>query len=187
MMGTKVSPIYIQLFILIKSKMKTLKKHTIEAICLLVFFIALKANAQTTYFSGSWQIDKTRTNFGGAPEFVLPKALRVGQTKVGLTIDRTMINGQQEEKHYIQQVTFDGKSNQTITPSGNTETDSLSTSTNKTSPVIGISAKLPDGSLILQATESWSTADDGKTLIIDRYVEQQGGMKYDIKGYYNKQ
>lgn len=167
--------------------MKIQTQNVIKLICLIVLMSAFKANAQSTNFSGTWQIDTTRTNFNGAPPYILPHTLKVSQTHAGIIIDRGSINGQGQEKHYNEQIASDGKSSQTTTASGNTEIDSLSWSADKTSLVLGISAKSPDGNPILSATETWTLADNGKTLIIDRHVEQTGGMKYDIKAYYIKQ
>ena len=166
--------------------MKTRSQCIIKSFLLITLFITFKASAQTANFSGNWKIDTTRTNFNGAPIFVLPKALRVSETAAGLIIDRTMIGGQ-EEKHYTEQMTFDGKSSQAITSSGNTETDTLSHSADKTGLIIHMGVKSPDGKLLIIVTENWSLSDNGNTLIDDRQVQQYDGSKYEIKGYYTKQ
>src|ERR1700744_2551305 len=96
-------------------KTKTRRKNSIKLFVLFSLLFAINANAQTADFSGIWHIDTVRTKFNGAPTFVLPVNLKVSQTTAGITINRTNINGQQQEKNYIEQMTFDGKSSQTIT------------------------------------------------------------------------
>jgi hypothetical protein len=175
--------------------MKTLEKHIIKLVCFIALFIAFKVNAQTVNFSGTWQLDKTRTSFktsirnmvGTLPEYVLSRALRIVQTSSSLIIDRTNLTPMLEEKHYIQQISFDGKSSQTLSATGNTEADSLDRKSNKTTLVIGITTTTPTGDPSFNVIETWSLADDGRTLVIDRQVEQHDGTIYEIKGYYNKQ
>jgi hypothetical protein len=167
--------------------MKAKKQFSLFLITFSSIFITADAFSQSINFSGTWEIDKSRTNFNGAPEFVLPKALKVSQTSAGIVIDRTSINARQEEMSYTEQMTFEGKSSRTITASGNTEIDSLSSNSDRSSLVIGINAQSPDGNPILSALETWSLSDDAKTLIVDRQVQQATGMKFEIKGYFSKQ
>lgn len=152
----------------------------------LVGLTSTRAQAQSPDLSGKWQIDKTKTNFGRAPEYVLSHALNVTQTNSGLTVDRTQLNAQGEEKHYTQTLRLDGKSTQTITTNGNMETDSVQAHSSD-SLTLGTSARTPAGAPILNATETWTLEDNGHTLVIDRKVQQSSGMKFGIKGYYDKQ
>jgi len=166
--------------------MKILKKNTIKLFGFISLFLTLKANAQSTNFSGTWHIDTIRTNFNGAPKFVLPHDLKVSQTNAGILIDRGNINGQGEEKHYMEQGSFDGKSSQTTTPSGNIETDSLGWGSDKSNLEIKIDYKKPDGSVLQDADEKWSLSENGKIIIINRQVRLPDGQGYNIIGYYNK-
>lgn len=165
--------------------MKIIQTFFLTALFILGLTTA-RAQAQSPDFSGKWQIDKAKTNFGRAPEYVLSHALNVTQTNSGLTVDRTQLNAKGEEKHYTQTLRFDGKSTQTITSNGNMETDSLQAHSGE-SLTLGTSSRTPAGAPILNAAETWTLEDNGHTLVIDRKVQQSNGMKFGIKGYYDKQ
>jgi len=168
-------------------------KYLLTAILLVSTFLAAsRVKAQSVNFSGKWQIDTTRTSFkmpdgSPIPRFVISQAVAVTQTPAGVMIDRTNLTNDLQEKHYLQQMTFDGKASQTVSVSGNNETDVLAWSPDKSGLIVSITSTSPDNQPVAKITETWILADGGKTLLIDKQVEQTGGFKYEIKGYYQKQ
>lgn len=167
--------------------MNTKNQFLKPLLILFLVFITIGAKAQTTNFSGKWTLDTGKTDFGQAPKFVISHALQVTQTSAGLMVDRTNLTTQGEEKHYMQQMTFDGKPSQTVTITGNNESDVLSWSADKANLVLAMNVTSTDSKPLAKFTETWSLTDGGKTLVIDRQVEQPDGFKYGIKGYYQKQ
>jgi hypothetical protein len=165
-------------------------KHSLHLskVSAILFFLFTTASAfaQQTDFSGTWQINKSKTDFGQAPEWVLPRAFKVDQSGKGLTIDVTMLSQALEEKHYTEKVAFDGTTSTTTTTSGNTERDSLTWDANKTGLTLMRHIENPSGALIFNDTEQWSLTDDSKTLLIDRQVKQGDGAAYGFKIYYDK-
>jgi|ERR1700722_2261506 len=135
---------------------------------------------QKTNFSGAWAIDTTKTAYGDAPQWVIPFSIIVEQQSDRLSLTRINRNENQEtQSPVIETLLFDG------TPFNRTP---------QSVPVVTTSLSWTDDhSFILTrqgtvtATETWSLADDGKTLVIDRHVKQGDNLEYEIKCHYTKQ
>ncbi len=140
------------------------------------------AFAQKTNFSGTWNLDKTRTDFGEAPEYVLTKTYKVEQlgskiylTTIGLTDDL------KERSPGTDTLNFNGTVSQRHTISGKLLNTALQWKAND-SLVITVERK-PD----FTNTETWTLEDGGKTLIVEKFIAQGNGVNATIKGYYTKQ
>ena len=149
---------------------------------ILAFLIctSMSAFAQKTNFSGSWQLDTAKTVFGEAPKTIIPEKITVDQQSDKLLLGRINVNEQQQEQPAVAEtLLFDGTPFQRTT--GDSQVSTMLHWPSDTSFVL-----TRDG--ILKATETWTLADNGKTLVIDRSVEQKSnGFKYTIKCYYNRQ
>jgi hypothetical protein len=159
------------------------------ALTIIVFSLSasLKVNGQQLNFTGQWQLNKSRTDFGQAPEYVLSRALKVTQDAKGLSVDRTNLTTSGEEKHYAQQFSSDGKSTQTITVAGNMETDSLVVGAADSVLTLGMSFMSATNVPVATGVETWTLEDSGNALVIDRKMTNPDGKGYEIKGYYDKQ
>jgi len=160
-------------------------KQLAVATSLLLF--SIPAFCQQTNFTGNWQLNKSKTDFKQTPEWALPRALKVMQSKKALMVDRTMLTNTLAEKHYSENILFDGASSVTTTAMGNKETDSLTRSSDKTHLMLKILIVNPSGQPLTNSIEEWSLVDGGKTLLVDRQVEQGDGSKYELKAYFDKQ
>jgi hypothetical protein len=150
-----------------------------NALTLLIFcFVTIAATAQTN-FSGTWKIDKQKIDFGGTPGYVLPVSIQVTQKSTQVSIRRESVDAQGNASNYTEN--FEGTDTMSTTlPSGIFRKAELSWTSIKNSFVIHSVSNS-------KITETWTLADNGQTLIIDRDVEQENGLKYTIKGYYTKQ
>ena len=141
---------------------------------------SLSAFAQKTNFSGTWQLDTLKTAFGEAPRSIIPKIIKIDQQAAQLVLTRISLNDQmQEQPAMMETLALDGTPFQK-TPAA--------------TPVTTTLHWLDDSTLMLtrngtlNATETWTLEDGGKTLFIDRSVEQKSnGYKYTIKCYYTRQ
>src|ERR1700733_11884929 len=77
---------------------------------LFIFFISLNAVAQQkTDFSGNWLINKDKTNFGSAPEWIVPKSIKTDQQAGKIVIAKVSLNAQSEEQPaVVSTLAFDG-------------------------------------------------------------------------------
>jgi len=140
---------------------------------------------QRTDFSGSWTINKTKIQFGEAPEWVLPKGFTVVQNKNTISIERILLDEQMKEYPFTEVLNYNGADSVNTTSLGTKKTTSLKWNGDGNTFVLtsrSVKANyLPGNSTV----ETWSLEDD-HTLVIDRHVEQADGSKYDIKAYYEK-
>jgi hypothetical protein len=155
-------------------------------LCLFLISLANLAMAQKVNFSGSYWINKQKTEFGQAPQSVLPVKLEIKQEKAQITIKRTTVNDQQQESGYTETLSFTGADNEVKLPSGSTRKASLKWQDDQHF-ILKSQAVTSDSNPGLAATENWSLTDNGKTLVIDRSVQQPNGLNYTIKAYYDSQ
>jgi len=141
--------------------------------------VSFSAFAQKTNFSGTWKLNKEKTEFGEAPIWIVPQSLTVTQQSDHLVLTRTSLNDQNKEQEPISEtLTFNGKPFER-TATGKTITTTVQWTNNQSFNLER------DGTT--KATETWMLADSGKTLVIDRAVVQiSNGYKYSIKCYYDK-
>jgi len=151
-----------------------------EIIVSLLLFSSMGAFAQKTNFSGNWVINKSKIEFGQAPEWVLPKSLKVEQQSERIVVSRTNIDQQlAEQSPIVDTLSFNGNPFQRAQSSGPIVTSTMHW--------------LNDQSLTLTrkgsstTIETWTLDDSGKTLVVNRSVEQSDGLKYTLKAFYDKQ
>jgi hypothetical protein len=143
---------------------------------------SVTAFAQKINFSGSWLINKTRTDFIGsrAAEWVVPKTLKIDQQADKLILIRMSIDNQLQDLPPVSEtLAFDGTAFQRTQASGLAVTTSLHWLDNTSFTLTRKGTN--------ETEETWTLEDNGKTLVVDRNVEQADGSKYEIKCYYDKQ
>ncbi|WP_316738380.1 hypothetical protein [Pedobacter aquatilis] len=153
-------------------------------LAVLFILVSAVASAQTVNFSGNYAIDLNKTVFGDAPHGVLPATINVKQEKAQTTIVRqdkdAKILGTEELK-------FDGSILNRTLPDGVKATSALKWAADKKTFNVDKKAFDGEGQVSNSVKETFSLEDGGKTLILFRDVAQSNGMKYTIKGIYNKQ
>jgi len=150
-----------------------------KLIFILLVCSAISVLAQKANFSGTWLLNKTKTNFGTAPEWVLPKTVKVDQQADKLTITRINLDQQLKEQAPIAEIlTFDGKPLQRTLDNGATVTTTVHWQNDQSFNLSRRSTQIIE--------EAWTLQDNGKTLVIDHSVEQANGVKFTIKCYYDK-
>ncbi len=154
------------------------KKSIIIIVALLIYSIG--SFSQKINFAGNWVINKSKTDFGNAPEFVLEKTIKVEQRNDKMDIARIRLDHQLNElPPMIQTLAFDGTSFTGPQPTGPDVTSEMHWQ-NDQSLIINLKGAST-------AVETWTLDDGGKTLIINRSVQQSNGMKYSIKAVFDKQ
>ena len=155
----------------------------------IVLLFSLKASAQRISYSGNWRINKEKINWTvignfKVPEWTLPKGFVINQNASEIMFERIMLNGDLSEFKYTEILKYDGTSSEIITPNGTNRKSFLEWNSDKNTFIIS-----SRGTVDKETTniiENWSIEDEGKTLVINRHVEQSNGWKYDIKAYYDK-
>jgi hypothetical protein len=140
---------------------------------------------QKTDINGTYTINKSKIDFGKAPEWVLPSRFKVVKEGDKLTITRTLVNeaGTETDRTYG----FSGVAPYEYTVNDQKNTVTLVWAADKSGFTLHLQSITAEGKPGQSYTEVWSLSNGGKTLIIDRNVEQANGVKYTIKGYYEKQ
>src|ERR1700740_1018010 len=119
--------------------------------------------AQKSNFSGNWTLDKNKTDFHGAPEWVLPRYLKVEQQADKLTLTRTAVNEDMEEQMPVTEtLSFDSTPSIRKSDSGPEVTTTLKWTNDMSFTLIRKGAQ--------EATEDWWLEDGGKTLVLNRKV-----------------
>jgi hypothetical protein len=150
-----------------RSKMIKSLYSCVFALILLAVFCC-SAKFQKVIFSGIWQVDSLKSNFG---RFVVPVTLKIVQTTDSISIEKTNHRFPGDTLSFTYKLPLDGKtmtntkgaekSSQSIKWSGQAlfETSSFHEDTHNTT---------------YQATETWTLSPDSKTLTIDRVIGNDG-------------
>lgn len=130
--------------------------------------------------NGIYKINTTKTQFGEAPQWSLPLSLKLSDAHGKITIIRHIADQSGSESDRT--LNFGtGTTAAYSSPSGAQNKATLQWTAGHASLVLN------NTSTGLSFKETWSLADNGQTLVVDRHVEQPDGMQYDIKAYYDKQ
>jgi hypothetical protein len=145
--------------------------------------MGLSGIAQTaSNYSGVYAIDKSKIDFGKAPQTLLPAQFTVKGEKKHIAITRKMENPMKE---ILEDMNLDGTPFSRDLESGGKATSSFSW-------IDGGSFKLnknwvdKEGKSTMKDEEIWNVEDGGKTLKVTYNVEEANGGKYTIVGYYAK-
>lgn len=156
-----------------------------KLILIALLFVNFQAYCQTDGFKGNWGINKSKTDFGDLPEYVLPTTIKVDENTNAISIYRKIpFNDTVSEATMM--LGFDGATKDIVTSAGVKVKGQLK-SHSKDTLTVYFQTFNADGTLQTSVTEVWSLTDGGKALTIDRNIEQSDGNKYDIIGYYDKQ
>lgn len=161
-----------------------MKKYLILSLMLIS---AITVFAQTPNFTGKWLLNKSKTDFGQAPEFVLVRSYTVSSTEKAITIERIALDPQMVEHPATDTLSFDGKEASSTTYSGSKRTASFKWNDDKKSFTILSNSINKEGNPGAKVTDIWSLSPDNKTLTVERTVVNADGSSYPIKGIYDKQ
>ena len=152
-----------------------------KLLIMLLICSSITAFAQKTNFTGKWLINKSKIDFGQAPEWIVPKSIQIEQGTDKITVTKTNLNPELKDLVPVtDRLTFDSKPFERTTAAGLLVTSSLKW-LNDSSFTISLKTTKQ------QATETWNLEDSGKTLTINREVEQTDGLKYTVRCFYDKQ
>lgn len=150
-----------------------------KLIFILLLFISFHAFAQKKNFSGTWLLNKVKTDLEKAPEWVIPKTIKIDQQADKLILIRTSLDASLNEQAPVQEtLSFDGTPFIRNAGSGSVITTAIHWTDDQTFTLNRKGSNT--------ANETWSLLNEGKVLSIVRTVEQEDGLKYTLKCYYDK-
>jgi hypothetical protein len=129
------------------------------------------AKSQKVNFSGIWNVDSLKTNYGGFGTGSTAVTLKIVQTIDTFSTERTFRPGRGEARPVTDRLPLDGK---TMTNTINTTKSSLSIKWFGQALVETESYRDDTYNKTYQATETWTLSPDSKTLTIDRIVANDG-------------
>lgn len=150
-----------------RSKTIKLFYTSVFALMLLAVFCC-SANLQKVNFSGIWQVDSLKSNFG---RFVVPVTLKVVQTTDTISIGKTYHRGPGDTLSVTYKLPLDGK---TMTDTRGTAKSSQSIKWSGQALFETSSAHEDTHNTTYQATEIWTLSPDSRTLTIDRVISNDG-------------
>lgn len=141
---------------------------------------------QKTDFSGTYLLNKTKTDLGPAPEWILPRYITVAQQPEKCVINRTSLNQQLQEQVPVSD-TLPFNSAIVVKVLGNGKSaDSRLAWNGDNSFTITRTIRRADNMISGTTIEQWRLEEDGKVLILNRSVEQSNGMKYTTRAVYDR-
>jgi hypothetical protein len=129
------------------------------------------AKLQNVNFSGIWKVDSLKTNYGGFGTGSTAVTIKIVQTKDTISIERTLHPGRGDTRYVTDKLPLDGK---TMMKTIGTANSSVSVKWSGQALVETARFRDDKTNSTYQATETWSLSPDGKTLTIDRVVEDDG-------------
>ena len=135
-------------------------------------------------FKGSYNVNKSKSRMGIAPDYVMPVAYDIKPEKGYIAILRKMVNEDGSKKDITEDMKFDGSPYKREVASGNAS--SSLTWINDSSFKVEKEWTDKEGKVRMKSTETWTTEDGGKTLKVNYDVEQADGNNYSIVGVFEK-
>lgn len=155
------------------------------AIWMAFIFICTHVQAQKANFSGTWKLNKEKTDFGKLSENVVPIKVSVDQDSDTIIIDRLTKNSVKELHSYIERLPFNGSNVENM----------INLYTKKVASIqLGNGAQLTETAQYInysdnvryKGIETWILSNAGKTLTVTR-EDKANGSSYLRKMIYDKQ
>ena len=172
-----------------KTTMKQKRGSQLLAMAMLASFLLLPAHAlaaKKADFSGEWALNESKSDLGEGRFFSAVK-MAVTQEKNTMTLERTRVGRDGQERTNSEVLTLDGKENinkreNRSSTSTATWSDDGKTLTIKTDTEFNRQGE----TFKMKSTETWALGEDGKTLIIrsessSRRGERSVTLVYDRK------
>lgn len=154
--------------------------------CMLLTLGVALWGGKKTDFSGTYRVNVTSSNLGPAPEWILPRYLKVEQHENSCVIARTALNKElQEQTPVADTLSFAGTPFLRTAASGNTTTTTLNWSTDTSFTIVKKTTNAGN-TVVSGTTEEWTLEAGGKVLIVNRAVEQQNGMKFNTRAVFER-
>ena len=138
-------------------------------------------------FTGTWKINKSKMDFGKAPDYIMPTTFVIDQQKDKIVVEKISVNQNNEEKKLKEQLLFNGSPFESGFPDGAKKVSIIKWNDDGMSFIWSAENKNAEGAVTSKISDTCTLDDGGKTLIIKRGVEQVGQFSYFIKGVYEKQ
>lgn len=151
--------------------------------------ISQYAMSQQEPFTGKWALNKTNSEFGIAPVFVIPKEITLSLTKDSLRLTFINLDAQNQEQpattgvYAVDGSAFITQYNDSISRRASVKV--LSDGRSFTRSMIYYTPENVDQPY-RSIEEKWTVSADGRTLVFQQSVLVAGGTNYDVKGVYDK-
>jgi hypothetical protein len=151
------------------------------ALILLAVFCC-SAKLQKVNFSGIWQVDSLKSNFG---RYVVPVTLKIVQTTDTISIEKTIHRGPGDNLSFTYKLPLDGK---TMTDTRGTAKSSQSIKWSGQALLETSIFRDDTHNTTYQAAETWTLSPDSKTLTVDRAIANDGdGGRGTSKAVYHRE
>ena len=150
---------------------------TVSLICSFLVTSTSSFAQKKVDFSGEWTLNEDKSDFGDGPAFAAIKIV-VKQEGESITIERTRVGRDGEERTSSETLTMDGKENVSENERG-TSSSVLSWSGDGTNLTIKSKREFNrDGETFeMNSTETWTLSEDGKILKIQSDTSSQMGER----------
>jgi hypothetical protein len=158
-------------------------------VCLLAtaFLFSFTKVADKANFSGSWKLNEGKSELGDFGRFTAKK-IKVEQKDDAIAISKTAASRNGEDVTTSETLTFDGKTSETtVFGSSKKKSTAKWSDDGKTLTISYNIAFERNGETVeIAGTETWTLADEGKTLSLQTVTTSQQGERK-TKGIYDKE
>ena len=152
----------------------------------IIIIVSQKAvQAQKGNFSGTWTLDREKTDFGKLSEKAVPVQFIVDQREDTIIIDRVTKNSQDELHSYIERLPFNGNRIENMTNLYTKKVASIHWGTDSQLTESALYTDYSDN-VRYNGTEVWLLSNAGKILTITR-EDKADGSSYFRKMVYDRQ
>ena len=180
-----ISKIHKQLKMIFSFKMFFSKKMRVTISPAFVFIVSLNTQVQKVDFSGSWKLDRNKTDFGKLSENTVPIKVSINQTSDTILIDRFTKNSQDELHSYIERLPLNGNSIENMTNLYTKKIASIQLEDDAKLTEIAQYINYSDN-VRYKGIETWILSNAGNTLTVTR-EDKANGSSYFRKMVYDKQ
>jgi hypothetical protein len=155
---------------------------------LFIFCISLAAHAQTD-FSGTWNIDVSKSDYGNQSQNAMFKILAVKQTKDSLITEGTRFVTQVNELLVVSRYATNGNAAEAVLSNNRTMSAKLEWDAAGKKLTRHSTYSLPGNDAVVdyRSEETWELSGDSKQLLIERIIYFHNGTQTVLKVVYEKQ
>jgi hypothetical protein len=144
--------------------------------------------SQKVNFSGKWILKDQHRISGNLYDNGVPKQMNIIQESDSMIIERVTMNQNQKDVRSVETIRFDGKLNNTVTPSKRKKTVMIKWS-NDGQDFVETSiynSAVDESKVDFKITDTWTLSNNGKTLTMMRVNESNIGESWASKAIYDK-
>lgn len=165
-----------------------MKKYpiTIKLLIIPLILVAVMASAQSLRISGKWKINLAKSQFGNAPSYTLSKALTIEWPIGQVSIRRVGEAENGADSLAVETGGFDGKMAQVKNTDGSIKAFTMVPEAGGKKLKQDFNYTPAGDGISFFGSETLTLSDDGRSLLVTRYVHASTGFEYTVKGWYDR-